>query len=90
MPSTFNLIYQPTAMECTPKSSGGHLGIYMPVWMVYALQLGSCSAVPLLCGGQAVQGASPYKMGSHTATDYRVLRNQCYNAEEALHTHNQK
>ena len=30
--------------------------------MAYALQLGSCSAVPLLCGGKAVQGASPYSL----------------------------
>ena len=47
----FNLRYQHTAMVCTPKSSGGHLGIYIPLWMAYALQLGGCSAVPLLCGG---------------------------------------
>ena len=46
-----NLIHQYTAMVCTPKSSGGHLSIYIPLWMAYALQLGSCSAVPLLCGG---------------------------------------
>ena len=45
-----NLIYQHTAMVCTPKSSGGHLGIYIPLWMAYLLQLGSCSAVPLLYG----------------------------------------
>ena len=32
----------------------------MPLWMAYALHLGYCSAVPLLCGIQAVQGASPY------------------------------
>ena len=46
-----NLEYQHTAYGCTPKSSGGHLGIYIPLWMAYALQLGSCSAAPLLCGG---------------------------------------
>ena len=53
MADTYNLYYQPTAMDCTPKSSGGHLGIYIyiPLWMAYALQLGSCSTVPLLCGG---------------------------------------
>ena len=33
---------------------------YIPLWIAYALQLGSCSAVTLLCGGWAVQGASPY------------------------------
>ena len=46
-----NLKHQHTAMVCTPKSSGGHLGIYIPLWTAYALQLGSCSAAPLLCGG---------------------------------------
>ena len=46
-----NLEYQHTAYGCTPKSSGGHLGIYIPLWMAYALQLGSCSATPPLCGG---------------------------------------
>ena len=46
-----NLKYQHTAYGCTPKSSGGHLSIYIPLWMAYALQLGSCSAVPLLNGG---------------------------------------
>ena len=30
--------------------------------MAYALQLGSCSAAPLLCGGKAVQGASPVNL----------------------------
>ena len=28
--------------------------------MAYAPQQGSCDAVPLLCGGLAVQGTSPY------------------------------
>ena len=29
--------------------------------MAYALQLGSCSVAPLLCGVQAVQGAGMFK-----------------------------
>ena len=33
------------------------------MWLAYASQQGSCDAVPLLCGGLAVQGASPYKRG---------------------------
>ena len=35
----------------------------MYTYMVgHASQQGSCDAVPLLCGGLAVQGASPYNM----------------------------
>ena len=30
------------------------------MWMAFASQQGSCDAVPLLCAGLAVQGASPY------------------------------
>ena len=33
--------------------------------MAYAPQQGNCNAVPLLCGGQAVQGVSPYTMGGY-------------------------
>ena len=36
------------------------MGIYIPMWTTYTLQQGSCDAVLLLCGGLAVQGASPY------------------------------
>ena len=31
------------------------------MWSAYASQQGSCDAVPLLCGGLAVQGTSPYR-----------------------------
>ena len=31
------------------------------MWSAYASRHGSCDAVPLLCGGLAVQGMSPYK-----------------------------
>ena len=32
----------------------------MPLWVAHCRQQCSCHAVPLLCGQEAVQGASPY------------------------------
>ena len=44
-----------------PQASGGHLGIYIPLWVAHFREQCSCRAVPLLCGQEVVQGASPYK-----------------------------
>ena len=43
--------------------------------MAYAIQQGSRDAVPLLCGGWVVQGASPYIMHSifHSTLDDFLL-----------------
>ena len=53
--------------DSTPKPSGHYQGIYIPLWMAYALQQGRCDAVPLLCDVQAVQGASPYNVQPEVA-----------------------
>ena len=50
-------IHNSNSSDSTPKPSGCQLGIYIPIWSAYAPQQGSCDAVPLLCGGLAVQGA---------------------------------
>ena len=55
-------IHSSNGRDSTPKSSGHHLGICVPVWMAYAPLQGSHNAVPLLCGRLGVQGASPYNI----------------------------
>ena len=57
------------------------------MWTAYALQQGSCDAVPLLCGGLAVQGASPYTLGitPHSCSSVTVLyRSQPLSASHCL------
>ena len=55
-------LHNSNSSDRTPKSSGSHLGIYIAMWMAYAPQQGNCDVVPLLCGGPAVQGKSPYTL----------------------------
>ena len=49
----------------------------MPLWMAYALQLGSCNTVPLLCGGWLVQGTRPYTSLHQTVPTSWVPVDKC-------------
>ena len=49
--------------------------MYKPMWSAYASQQSSCDAVPLVCGGLAVKGRSPYSCAHKSANLYNSVAN---------------